>query len=261
MKKVFLLLTAVLLICGLSLQAAAAEPGMSNVGSSQDMLPALYCIQAVGLILLMICILVTLTKPFTRGSGSRLHPMIVIVLYLVTAVEFYFLYSGYQTYDTLLTEERHQQQIQAQPTGPTDPADTEPIITEPNPTEPSETEPPETEPIETTPPFEPQQSIYSNPENFEMTWEIIVDDKIVESYTRENPIHFSAGEDYFALPGIATFRGNNYRNNPTYGTANIKKETIEIVWKDSIGSLNGRGGCGWTGQPLLVQWDEETKAI
>lgn len=261
MKKVFLLLTAVLLICGLCLQAAAEEPGMSNVGSSQDMLPALYCILAVGLILLMICILVTLTKPFTRGSGSRVHPVIVIALYMVTALEFYFIFSGYQTYAALVEEEQYQLQLEAMATVPTDPVETEPVETEPEVTDPAETEPVETEPVETMPPFEAQQSIYSNPENFEMTWEIIVGDEIVESYTRENPIHFSDGKDYFALPGVATFRGNNYRNNPTYGTANIKKETIEIMWNYPIGRFNDWGGCAWTGQPLLVQWDEETKAI
>ena len=261
MKKVFLLLTAVLLICGICLQVSASETDISNIGSAEAMLPALYCILAVGLILLMICILITLTKPFTPGSGSRVHPAIVIVLYLVTAVEFYFVFSGYQTYDALLTQERYEQQLQAQATVPTDPLTTEPDMTEPEETEPTETEPEETIPEETMPPFDAQQSIYTNPGNFEMTWEIIVGDEIVESYTRENPISFSDGADYFALPGVATFRGNNYRNNPTYGTANIKKGSIEVVWEHRIGRFNDWGGCAWTGQPLVVQWDNETKAI
>ena len=261
MKKAFLLMTAILLICGLCLQVSAADTDISSIGGAEAMLPALYSILAVGLILLLICVLVTFTKPFTPGSGSRVHPLIVIVLYLATAVEFYFVYSGYQTYDALLAQERYEQQLQAQETAPTDPVVIEPEVTEPEITEPEITEPVETEPVETRPAFEAQQSIYSNPENFEMTWEIIVGDEIVESYTRENPIYFGDPEDYFALPGVATFRGNNYRNDPTYGTADIKKGQIEVLWNNGIGRFNDWGGCAWTGQPLLVQWDEETKAI
>ena len=38
-------------------------------------------------------------------------------------------------------------------------------------------------------------------------------------------------------------------------------KTISASWTSNVGSLNGWPGCGWTGQPLIVQWDEETKAI
>ena len=77
MKKVFLLLTAVLLICGLCLQVAAAEPGISSVGSSQDMLPALYCILAVGLILLMI----TAFRPLDRWAAVMQIPYLLWVTF------------------------------------------------------------------------------------------------------------------------------------------------------------------------------------
>lgn len=123
---------------------------------------------------------------------------------------------------------------------------------------------PETEVIETEPiilELTPAKTESSNPENWNIVWEIIENDTIVESYTRAEPISFGDPEDYFALPGVATFRGNNYRNSPTYGTAEITKETMSTVWSHRIGSYNGWGGCAWTGQPLLVQWDEETKQI
>ena len=94
-----------------------------------------------------------------------------------------------------------------------------------------------------------------------MTWEIIVNDEIVESFTREEPISFGYDCEYFALPGVATFRGNNHRNSPTYGTANITQGKISRLWKYQIGMFNDWGGCCWTGQPLVVQWDDETKAI
>lgn len=122
---------------------------------------------------------------------------------------------------------------------------------------------PETEPVVLDPrlSFAPLTSESGDPANYGVQWEIIADGAIVESYTREEPISFDLDTEYFALPGVATFRGNNYRDNPTYGTATITKESLSTVWSTSIGSLDGYGGCCWTGQPLVVQWDAETKAI
>ena len=127
-----------------------------------------------------------------------------------------------------------------------------------------ETEPtvPETA-APTEPPviFAPAMSDSSNPENFGITWEIFEGETALETYSRPEPISFGEGDDYFALPGIATFRGNNYRNNATYGTASVSSGTLTKVWSHGIGKLDDWGGCAWTGQPLLVQWDEETKSI
>ncbi len=122
--------------------------------------------------------------------------------------------------------------------------------------------PPETE-APTEPPlvFAPAMTELSDPANFGIEWDIIVNDEIVESYTRTETISFGEGSDYFALPGIATFRGSNYRDNATYGTAEVKSATLKQVWQTRIGSLDDWGGCAWTGQPLVVQWDDETKAI
>ena len=107
----------------------------------------------------------------------------------------------------------------------------------------------------------PEKTPSSDPANWNIVWEIIENDEIVEKYTRAEPISFGDPEDYFALPGIATFRGNNYRTSATYGTAEITNESLSTVWSHWIGSFNGWGGCAWTGQPLVVQWDDETKQI
>jgi hypothetical protein len=133
---------------------------------------------------------------------------------------------------------------------PTDAVETTeaPVVTIPAPTDPRLS-------------FSPAMTDNSNPELFQLTWEIAVGDEIVESFTREDPICFELDKEYFALPGIATFRGNNYRNNASYGTAVIERETMGVAWSHRIGYLNGWGGCAWTGQPLVVQWDDETKAI
>lgn len=109
--------------------------------------------------------------------------------------------------------------------------------------------------------FAPEMTDNSDPELFRIDWEIGVNDQIVDTFTREVPICFELDADYFSLPGIATFRGNNYRSSASYGTATIENETMEIVWSHRIGNLNNWGGCAWTGQPLVVQWDAQTKDI
>ena len=137
----------------------------------------------------------------------------------------------------------------------TDSAETETPVTE------SPTKAPTEAPTEPILVFAPAMTDVSNPENFGLTWEIIDNEQVVESYTREDGISFGEGSNYFSLPGIATFRGGNYRDNATYGTAEVKKAALTQVWKHKIGSLDDWGGCAWTGQPLVVQWDDETKAI
>ena len=121
-----------------------------------------------------------------------------------------------------------------------------------------------TQPIETVPDptFTPSLTDSSNPENWGVKWEIIQKGALVGNYKAEQAISFGKPEDYFALPGISTFRGNNFRNSATYGTAVVEQKILEKGWtKDNVGSLNGWPGVGWTGQPLMVQWPEETKAI
>lgn len=126
----------------------------------------------------------------------------------------------------------------------------------------------------TTTPTEPTNSLQnvghttnSNPENWNVNWDIIQNQQIIGSYNRPDSIFFGDPnkDRYFALPGIGTFRGDNYRTGAAYGTANIVNETLTDVWNREIsalkkGSSSGTWtGCGWTGQPLMVQWDEHTK--
>ena len=130
------------------------------------------------------------------------------------------------------------------------PGDTTPS----KPTEPEETIP--------EPTFTPGKTDSSNPENWEVQWEIIKNGAIVDSYKADQSISFGKPEEYFALPGISTFRGNNFRNSAVYGTAEVELRTLSKDWtRDNVGSLNGWPGVGWTGQPLMVQWPAETKAV
>lgn len=119
--------------------------------------------------------------------------------------------------------------------------------------------------VQTTAPvlFTPEKAADSDPASWGISWEILNGSSIVSSYTRAPLISFGDGDDYFALPGIATFRGNNYRDSATYGTADISGKTLSTLWtsQTSILPASGWDGSGWTGQPLLVQWDDATRSI
>lgn len=129
---------------------------------------------------------------------------------------------------------------------------------------------------ETTDPTEPTYSLgdvhstsNSNPNTWLTRWEIMADEKTVFDYQRDQSIFFGdpAVNDYSSLPGIITFRGDNYRTGASYGTANIANNTMTTIWTKNISSLakgTGSGawtGCGWTGQPLIVEWDKDTIQI
>lgn len=122
--------------------------------------------------------------------------------------------------------------------------------------------------VPTTPslPATPHKTENSDPKNWNVKWEINVNGSFVDSYDRAEAIEFGSGDSYFSLPGIAGFRGNNYRTGATYGTVNVTNKKLTAVWEKTISALPKSGdgawtGAGWTGQPLVVQWDEETKAI
>lgn len=117
--------------------------------------------------------------------------------------------------------------------------------------------PPSTEPPQTTEQTQPEEL-----DRWGVHWEIIRDGSVLESFERQEPISFAGPQTYTSkLEGVITFRGDNYRTGPTYGTADISQESISQLWSASIGSYNGWGGCGWTGQPLIVRWEEEIKSI
>lgn len=86
----------------------------------------------------------------------------------------------------------------------------------------------------------------------------------VDGYYRQDEIHFDSNH-YTELEGIITFRGNNYRTGASYGVATMSSYTLSEAWSIKTGELKktvSKGewtGSGWTGQPLIVRWDEETK--
>ncbi len=108
----------------------------------------------------------------------------------------------------------------------------------------------------------------SDPNNWKVKWEIVKNKAITTTFERESAISFSNPNKtpYFSLPGVATFRGDNYRTGAVYGTADLTNKTLTQSWEMKTGSFpksdsGSWTGSGWTGQPLIVQWDEGTKKI
>ncbi len=84
-------------------------------------------------------------------------------------------------------------------------------------------------------------------------------------YKAAEVISFGSGSDYSNVNGIVTFRGNNFRDNPAYGYAEMKDFKLTPEWSCQTSSLTYGDACwtgsGWTGQPLMAKWPKETKAI
>ena len=98
----------------------------------------------------------------------------------------------------------------------------------------------------------------TKPENLEFAWES-------DRELPERSICFEG--DYTSLEGVITFRGDSARSGGAYGRVKAGVKQIKPVWKVRTGRLektNGRGkywtGSGWTGQPIIIKWDAETRS-
>ena len=98
------------------------------------------------------------------------------------------------------------------------------------------------------------------------TTRIMVNKQEVQTYQRPESILFGSDTEYAAgVKGITTFGGNHWRNTFTYGEQVVNEAKLSRSWEVSTGSLatpeNGTWtGTGWTGQPLIVQWDDTVRA-
>ncbi len=243
------------------MQLSFLVASMSASISYQQMKPAMTMLWIILAVLFVSCIGFTLfsAQIKTRRRQRRIQKKILGFMYLTTlfvlvctiACFIRFQYVG----NKLMSDDTQHQNSSSMSTGDsntdesTDTGDT-------SGTEETEESIPTPDPTIT-----PIRTEDCDPDNWGINWEIISNGTIVDSYKMENTISFENPEDYFPFPGIPTFRGNNYRNSAVYGTAEVTMKTISKSWTSNVGSLNGWPGCGWTGQPLIVQWDEETKAI
>ncbi len=102
------------------------------------------------------------------------------------------------------------------------------------------------------------------PSRYGFQTNLIVNNVKVDAFIRQDEIHFD-GNHYTDLEGIITFRGDNYRQSGAYGVADMSKYKLKKAWSVNTGALKKavkKGewtGSGWTGQPLIVRWPEETR--
>ena len=114
------------------------------------------------------------------------------------------------------------------------------------------------------PDFEPHSVEDTRPDKLISSTAIMVDGELVEDYESEYEILFDLPERYTELEGVIGFRGNNFRTGAAYGTANVSSKTISTLWTRSTSGLSDTDGSywtgsGWTGQPLIVKWPDETR--
>ncbi|MCE5188227.1 MAG: PQQ-binding-like beta-propeller repeat protein [Eubacteriales bacterium] len=121
-----------------------------------------------------------------------------------------------------------------------------------------------------TPPYEIPHAVDSTqPSVYGLTTAVEVDGTKVDTYKREEKVEFMPEEPYTSASGIITFRGNNYRDSASYGTATISARKLTGVWSVETGELPKGDvagvsektwtGSGWVGQPLIVQWPDNIK--
>lgn len=98
-----------------------------------------------------------------------------------------------------------------------------------------------------------------------VTWKVLDGaNQVIPQYDPTQPVAFGDSSVYTEIPGVLTFRGNNYRDAPVYGTSDVTEKKLQVVWTHDTGDVSAEGshwaGAGWTGQPLLVNWPTHAKA-
>ena len=137
--------------------------------------------------------------------------------------------------------------------------------------EPSETPAPQSRQAEKTDnavSFHPHAIKSTKPSRYIQMTQINVNGKTLtdnKKYKAKKEITFEQGKDYTKVDGIISFRGNNFRDNPVFGTADFTKNKLKSTWTYQTGKLTSQGktwtGSGWTGQPLVVKWPKATKQV
>ncbi|MCR5202967.1 MAG: PQQ-like beta-propeller repeat protein [Lachnospiraceae bacterium] len=114
--------------------------------------------------------------------------------------------------------------------------------------------------------FLPKYTRQTNPDKMMEFTNINVNGKTlgdISDYKKERTIDFGMGDEYTKAQGVITFRGNNFRDTPVYGVANMRRFKLQKMWEVPTGSLTAKGrywsGNGWTGQPLLMHWPMSVK--
>lgn len=106
----------------------------------------------------------------------------------------------------------------------------------------------------------PHSTENTDPAKFGFETSIMDNGTEVGTYQRSEPIAFGSGDEYTAFEGLTGFRGNNYRNISSWGTAAISEEKLEMMKTKDTSRIGRWGGSGWTGQPLIVKWPADLRS-
>lgn len=114
--------------------------------------------------------------------------------------------------------------------------------------------------------FEPHAVEATRPDKLIKSTDISVNGELTQKYKGSQELGFKTPEYFTSLQGISLFRGNNFRNSASYGTADVQNKQLTQNWTAVTGGIfdadeNYWTGSGWTGQPLIVTWPKETRAI
>lgn len=125
----------------------------------------------------------------------------------------------------------------------------------------AETEAPSTDPSQPLSAGITPQAVQgkTDPATLGFETKIMSDGSEVATYERPDAISFGSGNEYTAVEGVTTFRGNNYRDASSWGTAEITEKKLTLINTKHTGAISTWGGNGWTGQPLVVKWPDKTR--
>lgn len=104
------------------------------------------------------------------------------------------------------------------------------------------------------------------PSALKMKEDVYQKGKRVKELSRAASLNMPGPGEYASYEGgVFTFRGDAFRGNAAFGTAEMPLEQMSILWKAPLGSLRtGEGtlwGLGWTSQPAIVKWSVEVRQM
>ncbi|GAA3611780.1 hypothetical protein GCM10022199_14560 [Marihabitans asiaticum] len=97
----------------------------------------------------------------------------------------------------------------------------------------------------------------------EITWRVVgPDGQPLSADDAKATVSFPDQEQYTELDGVVAWRGGPWRTGGTFGERSLTERTMEVAWQAPLGELSALGGtwdgAGWTGQPIIVRWPDDT---
>ena len=105
-----------------------------------------------------------------------------------------------------------------------------------------------------------------DPSSRGLTQSVLSNGSVVTDFSRGDLISMGDPLLYSDLAGVTTYRGNNFRNCASFGYVPSEPNNLDVIWEYSgLGTKLSSNwefewtGVQWTGQPLIVKWDESVR--